>query len=167
VSSSADRAADQQGLCAPVEVTRFRFPVERGKIAEFARSIGESDAVFFDPDEARSRGFPDVPAPLTYSVVSSHFAESSRIGGRYLAEELGMDMTRVVQGQHEWEYHRPLHAGMNLQATMSLVADQRKTGRRGGAMRVVVREIVYRDQSGAKVLTERLTAIETERTVGA
>lgn len=147
-------------------ITRYRFPVEGGKIAEFARAIGDDSPVFRDRDRAVAQGYADVPAPLTYSVVSNHFADPAQSGGRYLSEVLGMDMGRIVQGEHAWEYHRPLVAGMELEATMSLVADERKTGRRGGEMRIVVREVVYRDQAGDDVLTERITTIETERTVG-
>jgi hypothetical protein len=58
-------------------------------------------------------------------------------------------------------------AGTTLRATMSLVSDERRAGRRGGEMRVVVREVVYRDSVGTTVLTERITAIETEKTMGA
>ncbi len=151
----------------PHEITTFDLLVEQGKIGEFATSIGEDDAVYRDADVARSRGYEGIPAPLTFSVVSAHFADASRTGGSYLADELGMDMGRVVQGAHEWEYHAPVVAGITLHGTMSLLSDERKTGRRGGGMRIVVREVVYRNGAGEKVLTERLTAIETEQTVGA
>lgn len=160
-------AAGAVTLDLPHEITTFDLPVEQGKIIEFAKSIGEDDPVYRDADVARSRGYSAIPAPLTYSVVSAHFADASRTGGSYLADELGMDMGRVVQGAHEWEYHAPVVAGTTLHGTMSLVSDERKTGRRGGGMRIVVREVVYRDDAGEKVLTERLTAIETEQTVGA
>lgn len=150
----------------PHEITTFDLFVEQGKILEFAKSIGEDDPVYRDPAVAQSRGYAGIPAPLTYSVVSAHFADATCTGGSYLADELGMDMGRVVQGAHEWEYHAPVLAGTTLHGTMSLVSDERKTGRRGGGMRVIVREVVYRDDAGEKVLTERLTAIQTEQTVG-
>ncbi len=149
----------------PHEITMFDLPVEQGKIIEFAKAIGEDDPVYRDAGVARSRGYDGVPAPLTFSVVSAHFADASRTGGSYLAE-IGMDMGRVVQGAHEWEYHAPVVAGTTLHGTMSLISDERRTGRRGGGMRIVVREVVYRDGTGQKVLSERLTAIETETTVG-
>ncbi len=150
----------------PHEITTFDLLVEQGKILEFAKAIGEQDPVYGDAEVARSRGYEGIPAPLTFSVVSAHFADASRTGGSYLAD-IGMDMGRVVQGEHEWEYHAPVVAGTTLHGTMSLISDERRTGRRGGEMRVVVREVVYRDGTGQKVLVERLTAIETEKTVGA
>ena len=161
------RAAGAVTSVLPHEITTFDLYVERGKIREFATSIGEDNPVYRDADVARSRGYEGIPAPLTFSVVSAHFADASRTGGSYLVDDLGMDMGRVVQGEHEWEYHAPVVAGTRLRGTMSLVSDERKTGRRGGGMRIVVREVVYRDEAGTKVLTERLTAIETEQTVGA
>jgi len=167
----SDREASAAGGAAtsdlPHEITTFDLLVEQGKISEFARSIGEDDPVYRDAEAARSRGYAGIPAPLTFSVVSAHFADASRTGGSYLADDLGMDMGRVVQGAHEWEYHAPVLAGTRLRGTMSLISDERRTGRRGGAMRVVVREVVYRDHTGQKILSERLTAIETETTVGA
>jgi len=165
-----DPGTDRPGGAAtfdlPHEITTFDVPVEEGKILEFARSIGEDDPIYRHADAARSAGYEGIPAPLTFSVVAAHFADASRTGGSYLADDLGMDMGRVVQGEHEWEYHAPIVAGTRLHGTMSLLSDERKTGRRGGGMRIVVREVVYRDDTGAKVLSERLTAIETEQTVG-
>ena len=160
------RAGGVVSFDLPHEITTFDLYVEQGKVLEFARSIGEDDPIYRDADVARSRGYDGIPAPLTFSVVSAHFADASRTGGSYLADDLGMDMGRVVQGAHEWEYHAPVLAGTTLHGTMSLVSDERKTGRRGGGMRIIVREVVYRDDAGQKVLTERLTAIETEQTVG-
>jgi peroxisomal enoyl-CoA hydratase 2 len=161
------RAGGAPTLDLPHEITSFDLLVEQGKILEFATAIGEDDPVYRDADVACSRGYDGIPAPLTFSVVSAHFADPSRTGGSYLVDVLGMDMGRVVQGAHEWEYHAPVVAGTRLRGTMSLISDERKTGRRGGGMRIVVREVVYRDDTGTKVLSERLTAIETEQTVGA
>ncbi|MGY2872899.1 acyl dehydratase [Marmoricola sp. URHA0025 HA25] len=161
------RAGGAATFDLPHEITTFDLLVEQGKILEFAKAIGEDDPVYRDADVARSRGYDGIPAPLTFSVVSAHFADASRTGGSYLVDDLGMDMGRVVQGAHEWEYHAPVVAGTRLRGTMSLISDERKTGRRGGGMRIVVREVVYRDDTGTKVLSERLTAIETEQTVGA
>jgi peroxisomal enoyl-CoA hydratase 2 len=161
------RARGAVTLDLPHEITTFDLHVEQGKILEFARSIGEEDPIYRDADIARSRGYQGIPAPLTFSVVSAHYADATRTGGSYLSDDLGMDMGRVVQGAHEWEYHAPVVAGTRLRGTMSLISDERKTGRRGGGMRIVVREVVYRDDAGTKVLSERLTAIETEQTVGA
>src|SRR3954453_7212621 len=54
----------------PHEITTFDLFVEQGKILEFARAIGEDDPVYRDAEVARSHGYDDIPAPLTFSVVS-------------------------------------------------------------------------------------------------
>ncbi len=47
----------------------FELAVERGKIREFALAVGEDNQLFFDPEEARRHGLPDIVAPPTFTVT--------------------------------------------------------------------------------------------------
>jgi hypothetical protein len=48
------------------ELPAATFDIERGRLAFFARAIGETDPVYLDPDAARAAGHPDIPAPPTF-----------------------------------------------------------------------------------------------------
>ncbi len=45
------------------------YEVGRGKIAEFARAIGEDSALHRDVEAARAAGYPDVIAPPTFAIA--------------------------------------------------------------------------------------------------
>ncbi len=49
----------------------FRFRVEQGKIAEFARAVCEDNPIYFDEAYAAQEGFEAIPAPPTFGVVKA------------------------------------------------------------------------------------------------
>src|SRR5690606_37513846 len=50
-----------------------RFPVEAGQVLQFARSLGDTNSIFIDPDVAAAAGLAAVPAPPTFVQSSAHF----------------------------------------------------------------------------------------------
>ena len=72
-----------------------------------------------------------------------------------------MDLRRVLHGEQEYEYVRPLRAGDVLTSQTQLKEEYEKEGKRGGTMRFVVSETVFRDQAGEIVAYSRSTTIET------
>lgn len=137
------------------QLDSFTFPVERGKIREFATSLLDDDPVFSDPEAARAVGFDAIPAPLTFSVASAHWREAENV------ETLGLDLRRVLHGEVEWEYLRPLVAGDELTAVRRVADVTKREGKRGGVMTFVVVETEYRDAAGEPVVRQRDTIIET------
>lgn len=134
----------------------FAFPIERGKVAEFARATFEQNPVFFDETAARAAGLPGIPAPLTYPVASRFFQ------GRESEVRHGLDMRWTLHGEQEFIYLRPLFAGETLVAEQRLGARHEKTGRRGGGLIFQEIETVFRDRQGEKVLVMRQTLVQTE-----
>jgi acyl dehydratase len=120
------------------------FTVEAGKLREFARAVVQ-------PDWASAE-----IAPPTFPVVASAaFVE------RLVTSLLDLDRSRTVHGEQAFVYARPIRAGDRLRCRASLVSDERKQGRRGGAMRVVVTEVAYTDaRTGEPVCRETMTSIE-------
>ena len=47
----------------------YSFTVERGKVKEFCRAIGETNPVFLDPAKAKEAGFEDTPIPPTFQTT--------------------------------------------------------------------------------------------------
>jgi len=140
----------------------FRFVVEEGKVAEFAKAVRDDNPAHRDRAAAEAQGFAGIPAPLTFVAVSAHW----RSGSNPLAEQ-DLDLTRTLHGESEWEYARPLLAGEELTVHQELAGIEEKQGRRGGTLRIYTLENRYEDASGQTVVTERWRLIETAKTVEA
>ncbi len=93
----------------------FEFPVERGKIKEFASAICDPNPIYRDRDYARVQGFADVLAPVTFPIAATLYMPSEN----YVLEaslRLGMDPGKSVHGTFEITYQRPILAGETSQA---------------------------------------------------
>lgn len=93
---------------------RLEQPVAVGqeKIAEFARAVGATHASHFDAQAARDLGYTAQVAPPTFPVTIAQRAEALYIS----SEEAGIDFSRVVHGQEQFTYTRPIVAGDELNA---------------------------------------------------
>jgi hypothetical protein len=130
----------------------IEWVVERGKIGEFARAVlNESD------DYSQ----PDAVAPPTFPQTLAFWR--ARAGRPRQPGRSGMDMRRVLHGEQEFEYVRPLRAGDVLTATSHVKDEYEKEGKRGGTMRFVITETVFRDPEGEVVAYSRGTTIVTSK----
>jgi acyl dehydratase len=145
------------------ESLQFELPVERGKVREFALAVGEDNPVFYDPEEARRQGLPDIVAPPTFTVTQlwqvSREEREARLGAN-------LDYERVLHGEQEFVFKRLPFAGEVLTGTMRISSDVTKEGRRGGSMRFVTYESRFTDADGEEVLTAYYTLLETSRDPG-
>jgi acyl dehydratase len=92
------------------------YQVGREKIREFATATGEDSSLCHDVEAARAAGHPDLVAPVTFGIVVTMPA-----AGRVVADpELGLDYSRVVHGEQRFEYTRPVHAGDELRASVTV-----------------------------------------------
>lgn len=141
-----------------------RFPLERGKIAEFAEAIRADDPVYLDTsgETARERGYEDVPAPVTYTMASSFFRERQPAEGR---PDVGFDQERIVHGEQAFEFERLPVAGDVLSADGELVDVYQKESSTG-TMTFAEWETTFRDSDGDAVVRERSTVIELPPTEG-
>src|SRR5919201_5669647 len=104
---------------------------------------------------------PDAVAPPTFPQTLSFWRtwqDRPRAGGGG-----GRDMRRVLHGEQEFEYVRPLRAGDVLTATSKIVDEYEKEGKRGGTMRFVVSETQFRDQKGEIIAYSHGTSIVTSK----
>jgi acyl dehydratase len=130
-----------------------RMRVEFGKVREFARAVKDDNPVYFD--EARAL------APPTFLMTIAHWLGS--LGETRSAVKL--DYRRLLHGEQEFEYLRPIRAGDVLTFRSRTKDVFEKQGRRGGRMLFIIGETEYRDQRGEVVAYTRNTAIETEGAV--
>jgi len=135
-----------------------RFPVEAGKIAEFAEAITDVDSLYLDDtgDTARERGFENVPAPPTFTMSAAFFRERQDMEGR---PDVTFDRSRTVHGEQSFEYERPPVAGDVLSADGELRDIYQKEGA-SGPMTFAEWEATYRDQDGDPVVRAFSTVIE-------
>ena len=102
--------------------------VEHGKIREFARAIKDDNPLYFDEELAKREAGGLMPPP-TFTMTQAFWDDGqSRI-------DLGLDMRRVLHGEQEFEYVRPLRAGDVLTSESHVKETYEKEGKRGGTNR--------------------------------
>jgi hypothetical protein len=149
-----------------------RFPVEEGSILLFARSIGDPNPIYADPDHAAGTEVGGIIAqfdpdyPLRPQLGEPWFGSGGHPTGRVPAAEpsgSGGRGTGLHAEQH-YEYHRPLRVGDVLSAVNRPGESWEKQGRSG---KLVFSESVteYRDAEGELVVTARAVSVMTERAV--
>jgi len=132
------------------------FIVERGKVHEFANAILDDHPHYHDLEAATRDGLPSVVAPPTYSSVASYFG-----GGGPGGAMSALDMRFALHGGQEWLFERPIFAGDVLTVEPGQSTSYEKEGRRGGTMKFIENEVIYRDQHGEIVLRGKSTLIQT------
>ncbi|TXN32403.1 MaoC family dehydratase N-terminal domain-containing protein [Lacisediminihabitans profunda] len=126
------------------------YLVGREKIREFARAVLASSPVNFDVEAARAAGYADLVAPPTFAVVVQELTLR-----QLLAEpDAGIDFARVVHGEQRFSFSRPIVAGDELTATLT-IASVKSLG--GHSMVTAESSIV--DAAGAHVVTATSTLV--------
>ncbi|CAN5628725.1 MaoC family dehydratase N-terminal domain-containing protein [soil metagenome] len=132
------------------------FPVDRSKVREFARSLGDLDPIYTDVEVARAAGFTDIPVPPTFVVSSAHWREEDN-----MVATLGLDLRRVLHGECGWEYHGPVVVGDELTATRRVSGVSTRAGKRGGTMTMVSIETDFTNQRGELAVRQTDVLVET------
>jgi acyl dehydratase len=135
-----------------------RMHVELGKIREFARAVKDDNPLYFDSERA-GRELGGVVPPPTFTMTLALWDDG---GGR---PALNLDLRRLLHGEQEFEYLRPIHPGDVLTSTTRVADVFEKGGSRGGTMKFVVLESEFVNQKGETVLRSRSTLIETGKVV--
>ena len=132
------------------EIVGREFPptspylVGREKVREFARAVFADDPQHSDPVAAQALGYADVVAPPTFAMVVQDLTLQ-----QLLAEpDSGIELSRVLHAEQRFRYTRPIVAGDELTARLS-VTGIRTLG--GNAM--VTSDAEIRDAEGGHVVT--------------
>ncbi|MFC0581625.1 FAS1-like dehydratase domain-containing protein [Micrococcoides hystricis] len=92
------------------------YQIGREKIREFAAATQATNPAHFDVEAAQALGHADLLAPPTFAVIIAQQAEAALVKD----PEAGIDFSRVVHADERFTYQRPLIAGMEVQATLSV-----------------------------------------------
>lgn len=118
---------------------KFNFTVERGKVQEFCKAIGETNPIYLDPKAAKEAGFDDTPIPPTFQTVFTFW------GYPKFWEDMtamGIDITRLLHMKEEYTYLKPIYPGNTISADGGVV--DVKTGK----MDMVTFKNVYSNEKG-------------------
>lgn len=126
------------------------YLVGREKVREFARAVLATNQINLDVDAARAAGHADLVATPTFAVVLQEATLE-----QLLAEpDTGIDFARVVHGDQRFTYTRPIVAGDELTATLTVTSVKSL-----GPHSMVTSESVIVDASGAHVVTATSTLV--------
>jgi len=126
------------------------YLVGREKVREFARAVFATNPINYDVDSAKTAGYDDIVAPPTFPVV----IQEATLAQLLAEPDAGIDFTRVVHGDQRFTYTRPVVAGDELTATLT-VTNVKTLG--GNSM--VTAESNISDASGAHVVTAVSTLV--------
>ncbi len=120
------------------------YLVGREKVREFARAVFADDPQHLDPAAARALGYADVVAPTTFAIVIQEQTLQQLIA----QPDSGIELARLLHAEQRFRYTRPIVAGDELTAQLSVVGI-RSMG--GNAM--VTSDTVITDAAGEHVVT--------------
>ena len=126
------------------------YLVGREKIREFARAVYSVSPLTTDVAAARAAGYGDLVAPPTFPVV----VQEATLQQLLAEPDAGIDFSHVVHGEQRFSYTRPIVAGDELTATLT-VSSVKSLG--GNSMVTAESSIV--DATGAHVVTAISTLV--------
>ena len=132
------------------------WEVERGKIRELAKAIGDPNPIFQDREAARKEGYKDTPAPATFLTVPMMWSTSMP----FVITDLAINFMMVLHGEEEYEYYQEIYPGDVITATPKIAAIEEKTSKSGRKMDMVTVELLYTNQRNEKVARARSLLVE-------
>lgn len=126
------------------------YLVGREKVREFARAVFATNPLNLDVQAAQQAGYADLVAPPTFPVV----VQEATLAQLLADPEAGIDFSRVVHGDQRFSYTRPIVAGDELTATLTI---SRVKSLGGHTMVTAESDIV--DSTGAHVVTAISTLV--------
>lgn len=126
------------------------YLVGREKVREFARAVLSESPIHHSVERARVAGFTDLVAPPTFATV----VQDATLQQLLADEEAGVDFSRVVHGDQRFTFTRPIVAGDELTATLTITAVKQLAG---NSMVTASSDIV--DASGDHVVTAVSTLV--------
>ena len=124
----------------------FEAEVEKGAIIKFADAIGDGNPLYSDGKE-------DLEAPPTFGTT---FRPPK--GFLQVFQDLDIDLTRVLHGEEEYEYFKPIKPG-DLLTCQTIVSNVYEKSGKSGGMTFVTMETECNNASGELVLIQRSTTV--------
>jgi acyl dehydratase len=151
---------------------KWKIVIERGPVANFAKSVKDDNPVYQTPEAAKDAGFESIPAPPTFPFAMNNWGAFPELqpadnpaapgGTSPVMKIMGGLMSKggmILHGEQEFTYHRPLLVGDVLLGEGKVVDFYEKESK-GKTMTFLVTENEYRDEkTGEPVVTTRMNLI--------
>jgi len=128
----------------------YSFTVERGKVREFLKAIGETSPIYTDPEAAKKEGYSDTPIPPTFTTVIQFWGYPKIWDDM---KNMGIDITRLLHMKEEYTYRKPVYPGTTITATGEVI--DVKTGK----MDMVTFKTVYADEKGEPCIEAEMAIV--------
>lgn len=125
------------------EYPPYTVEVEKGHIGMFAEAIGDPNPAF-QPDAGDAQ------------VAPPTFVTAFRSGEFTILQDLDVDLRKLLHGEQEYEYRRPIRPGDRLTCTPRVAHLKHKETKKG-MMEFLTTELTMTDDTGAVVCVARST----------
>jgi len=139
-------------LIGSSKVTVKEFTIEAGKVEEFANATHNTNPVHRGVQA--TEGHDQILAPPTF-LMTKQFPRYRPQGQRDIPFDLGFDIKRVLHGEQEFEFERPIYVGDELTGETTLTDVFQRD-----EMIFAVLETTYTDTTNEVVAIDRTTLIE-------
>lgn len=130
------------------KLKRFHFDVERGKVREFCRAVGETNPIYLDPEAAKREGFPDTPIPPTFQTVFQFWGYEELWSDM---REMGIDTERILHLKEEYTYHKQIFPGERV------ISEGEVVDVKVGKLNMVVFHTTYSNEKGEPLIDAKMT----------
>ena len=130
------------------EFEAVTLPVEEGRLRFVAKSIGETNPIYSDPEAAQKAGHPALPAPTTFVFM----LEVDAVDLQDLVSFFGCKLGQLLHGEQGFVYHAPIYAGDRI-TVKKKVADI--YDKKNGKLEFIITENDFVNQDGVKVAETR------------
>ncbi len=122
----------------------FSVDIEKGRIAQFARAIGEDSPIYFNEKAAKAAGYRQIPAPLTFGFsITMDAGQSFNV-----LEDMGVEKAKAVHGEQGFDYMGDICAGDTITGQQKVIDIYDK---KNGALIFLVTETKLSNQLGDQV----------------
>ena len=157
-------------------MTKITFPVEASHIMMFARSIGDTNPVYYDADAAKKSEAGRIIAPPSFAQSVAQFNPDYFLRPKPGKAWFGSGKTATgltekstssggLHAEQHFEFHRHISPGDVLTVETMPGKAWEKESKRAGILKFRESISEYRDQNGELVITARSVGVTTERPV--
>ena len=128
--------------------TPVTIPVEEGRLKFLAKSLGETKAIYTDPDAAKAAGLPGLLAPPTFPFM----LEIDALDLVDFLSILGETLENLLHGEENFNYYAPIYAGdrITVRKNITDIIDKK-----GGTLQFVISDNSFTNQHGIIVAETR------------
>ena len=132
----------------------FTIEIARAKLHEFALAMGEANPIYHSQQDAHNSGYNDVQMLPT---MPTQFEFWGNPGWMERLREIGLNTTRLLHVEQEFEYLHEVRPGDTLTGVTTVLDGKARRG-----LDMVTLETRYTNQHGEQVLAAQMKVVVRE-----